>query len=584
MYYNMLRPWIQEAKGSFHSLALVVPGKKLVTLANNVEKAGLIEVSQYSSYKKTLARVIHIDKVANLALLSVEKPSFFKKLAPLPLGKDSAPGKTLSAARIDKLFHVYREKLHVKEINLSSNTGFTDLPFYSFHSQDHFPLGGLLLDRNKLCGLISYSDRGGEGQAILTSILQSFLQSYRKKGKGFPKRKREYYESSFISQGFRLKNLVDPVKQSYYKVPYKDQGALVSRVLPGTSAWPSARKILQNGDVLLSIDSIPVDNLGLYEDLRKGKRKGWGRQNAELLLTMKKGRVRKAREVAKLRILRKGKKMQLKMKLKSYQGRGERIPSQVYGLPNYFIENGIVFLEMSVPLLSSLYGKKWREKASQASYLFETQRYYKWPRGAKKKKEKRRIVMIGDILPDASTRGLRAFRGAIVEKIKDKELMDLKSLYTEILRLTRSARSANSEQKKVLKLLLYGGRPLYLDLEKGPEINRRILKRYSIPALSSWELRARAFKKSKTPSYRKSGPARPLICPQNEFLALGAQGRALEFFQFFHTKTKTKAPAVLKKSIRFKATVEIEMPPLLQSFFHSLSLTPGDEAQVRRGL
>ena len=472
VYHNMLRPWIQEAKNSFHALALVVPGKKLLALANDVEKAGLIEVSQHSSYEKTLAKVTHIDSAANLALLSVEEGAFFKKLSPLAFGKDAGPGKSLSAVRVDKLFHVSREDLHIKEIQLSSKAGFTDLPIYSFHSSDYFPLGGLLLDQNKLCGFISYSSNNGKGEAILPSILQAFLLRSRKKSTS-SKVDLSYYRSSFISQGFRLKSLVDPVKRSYYKLPYKKQGALVNRVLPGTSAW----KILQNGDILLSIDGTPIDNLGLYEDRRKGK--SWGRQNAQLLLTLKKGKMRKVGEFAKLKVLRKGKEIQLKMKLRNYIGKGERIPSEIYGIPNYFIENGIVFLEMSVPLLNVLYGKKWQGKASQASYLFQTQRYYTKDM-RKREKEKKSIVILGHIFPDPSTRGLNNFSGSIVEEIKGENILDLKSLYERILELARSG-------EPMVKLQLYGGRPLYIDLEKRTEINKRILEKYSIPALSSRE-------------------------------------------------------------------------------------------------
>ena len=59
VYHNMIRPWIQESKQSFHTIALVMPGKKLLALADEIEKAGLIEVSQHSSYEKALAKVSH---------------------------------------------------------------------------------------------------------------------------------------------------------------------------------------------------------------------------------------------------------------------------------------------------------------------------------------------------------------------------------------------------------------------------------------------------------------------------------------------------------------------------------------------
>ena len=421
VYHNIIRPWIQESKKSSHAIALVLPGKKLLALADDLENAALIEASQYSSYEKALASVIHVDRAANLALLSVNKANFFKKLKAVRLGKDAAPGQSLSGVRVDKLFHVYREKVKIQEINLISETGFTDLPLYSFHSQANFPLGGLFLDRKKICGFISYSDKKGAGEAILPSIIQAFLRNSKIHNSRIYNSKKEsksYFKSSFISPGFRLKSLVDPIKRSYYGVPYKNKGALVSRILPGTSAWG----ILQNKDILLSIDGIPVDNLGLYEDIH-GK---WGHQNAELLLTMKKQRVRKAGEIAKLTILRKGKKKKLKMKLRVYHGQGERIPSTLQGPPNYLVENGIIFLELSVPLLKTLYGDKWKQKTVHASYLFQTQRYYKSQKPAAKEGAER-ILLIGGIFPDPGTQGLSNFRGTILEKINGRKILNLKS-------------------------------------------------------------------------------------------------------------------------------------------------------------
>ena len=481
VYYNAIRPWIQESKQSFHRIALVLPGKKLLVLANDIEKAGLIEVSQHRSYEKALAQVRHVDFSAKLALLSVNKRGFFKNLRPLALGKDLAPGSYLSGVRVDKLFQVYHERLSIQEINLVSEAGFTDLPLYNFRSQNNFPMGGLLLDKNKLCGFISYSDKEGEGEAILTSIIRDFLRNSKKKSKSSKGSKEvpAYLRSNFISQGFRLKNLVDPVKRSYYGIRYENQGAFVSRVLPGTSAWG----VLRNGDILLSIDGILIDNLGLYEDIRRKRKgewaQGWRRQNAELLLTMKKGRVRKAGEIAKLTILRKGKKKMLKMKLRVYQSQGERIPSRVQGPPNYLIENGIIFLELSVPLLKTLYGENWQQKAAYASYLFQTQRYYK-KQNSISKKGKQRILIIGGVFPDSSTRGLESFRGFILEDINGKKILNLKSFRKDILELFASG-------QKTAKLSLHGNRPLYLDLEQRAEINARILKRYFIPAISSWD-------------------------------------------------------------------------------------------------
>ena len=93
IYPDAIRPWLQKTGTSFLSIGLVMPNKRILTLANEMRYASLIEISHYNSYTKTLAKIERIDFESNLALLSVAKDSFFRKLHPLRLVKrDASPG------------------------------------------------------------------------------------------------------------------------------------------------------------------------------------------------------------------------------------------------------------------------------------------------------------------------------------------------------------------------------------------------------------------------------------------------------------------------------------------------------------
>ena len=119
------------------------------------------------------------------------------------------------------------------------------------------------------------------------------------------------------------------------------------------------------------------------------------------------------------------------MKLRAYNGQGERIAHKLNHKPPYLVENGINFLELSLPLLKEVYGKKWRERTSLASHLYDTRRYYR------KATAKDRIICIADIFPDKATRGLEGFRGAIVTKLNGTALIDLVDFRRRIQQLGR---------------------------------------------------------------------------------------------------------------------------------------------------
>ncbi len=456
VYPNPIRPWMQKNEDSFHSIAIVLPNQKLLALADDVRDSGLIEVSRYNSHKKAIAKVQRIDYESNLAILSVSEKGFFRKLKALSLGSYLKIGQKVEGIRVNLLLHVYRETFPIQDIDLFSEIGYTELPQYRFHSSENFSIGGILIHKRRIYGFISYSSKKGKSQAIITPIIKAFLSSFSKS--------KNIYNSHVVSQGFRLSGMVDPVQREYYKIPKKYEGALVTRVLPGTSSWG----VLRKGDILISIDGLSVDTLGLC------KIPDWGRQVAQLIVvsSKKKKRIRKPGENIHLTILRKNKLLHLVMKLKAYYGIGSRIPDYIIGEPPYLVENGLVFLESSLPLLRSLYGNKWKQRSVLHSHLYQTRRFYE------NLKEKDRIILIGGVFPDLATRGLKGITGKVVEKLNGNKVKDVTDLRKHLRSLIQSG-------QKIAKLTLNGNRFVYLQLTDRNEINARISQKYEIPAKAS---------------------------------------------------------------------------------------------------
>ena len=445
--FHRARPWLKEPGESFTVAGLVLPGQRILVLGNDIRDARLLEATKFSSYRRSLAKVQRLDLEANLALLTVEDPNFFSDLKPLPVGQDPVPGSKVTAVKVDDIFRVYRENAHIMEVNPGADFGYSFLPVAVFRTGEPIQGGGLLLGPKGVAGFIGYADQDKKAEAIPPSTFDSF-QKRARDSKGY---------GGFVSQGFYLQNLVDPVRREFYSLPAGSGGAIVTRILPGTSAYG----VLQKEDILLSIDGVKLDARGFYEDPR------FGRQPAQMLLARKGDRARLPGETAAVTVLRKGKRMSVKMPLKAYAGSAERIPWLVDGPSEFFLENGVIFLELSVPFMREVFGNRWQTNASHLSYLFATRRFYAKP-------GEDRVVIMAGALPDDANRGYENLPMGRVETVNGKPVVNLRGLFRAIEMLAR-------EGAPVAELQISGGYRVFLDLKNRDAVNQRILKRYRLP-------------------------------------------------------------------------------------------------------
>ena len=449
VYYNYRKPWIKETGRSYTILGLVLPGKKILVLANDVRNSVLLVVRKYSSERRFTANIIAMDMEVNLALLEVKSTGFFDDLKPLETGGDPLVGERPTAVKVNDLFRVYRENVDITGINTAADFGFTLLPVAVFRSRESFRGGGIIQCGSKLCGFIGYTDRNRRANAILPSTFNVFLE-----------RASHAKYIGFIAQGFTLTGMADPVLREFYGLPENLSGALVVRIYPGTSSWG----VLKKEDVLISINGTSIDNRGYYTD------PVFGRQKAHILLVKDmKNRVRRPGESVILEVFRSGKKIRLEMKLRSYRKGAEMIPWLVNGRPNYIVESGIVFLELSVPYLKRRYGTGWKSNHSELAYLFNTKRYYEKPGNE-------RIVILAEVLPDPINRGYENLNDLPVKTLNGIPVRNLRRMY-EIIQ----AFSKKKNGRKILTIGLPGGQKIYIDLKNRTRVNARIMRRYRIP-------------------------------------------------------------------------------------------------------
>ncbi len=437
------RPWIRAPGRSYYVVGLVVP-KGIIVAGNDVKDAGLIEVLKFSSYQPVMARTIHIDMEANLALLTVDKPGFFLDLKPMPLGSDPNPGESVGGVKVDDSFNVYREDLTVTEITDTPDYGFTHLPSIFFRSQEPFSSGGILMGKGGVVGYIEYANKEKQGEATPSSIIGKFYKMAKKKD--YP---------GFACHGFILSELVDPVEREYYGLSSSEGGALVTRVLPGTSAWG----VLRENDILLSAGKTPVDQKGYYDSGKTGK------QRIAMAILNDGDRIRDPGEKVNMRVVRDGKKISVAMTLQSYKGFAERVPWLVEGMPSYLVESGFVFMELNVPYLREAFGKTWQMSSGEFAYLYKAERFYEIPGDD-------RIVILSSVLPDEANRGMEGSSSTRLISVNGTPVKNLHQLHRIV-----------SEQKGIAILEMSDKRKVYLDLDHRDRINARIRMRYGVPAL-----------------------------------------------------------------------------------------------------
>ncbi len=446
-HYDAVSPWNREAGQTFTVAGFVLSGGRILVLASDIRTAAILEVTKHTSYRRYAAKVKVIDLQANLAVVTVDDPGFFQDLTPLAAASDDpTAGTDLTAVKIDDVFRVYRETIRVTEVNPAAEYGITYTPVVVFRSTEPFRSGGLLLSGKFMSGFIGYTDSEKRGEATVPSVIE-----------GFQARAQNGY-SGFVSQGFSTEVLADPVLREHYGLTGEQRGPIVTRVLPGTSAFG----VLKREDILLSIAGLRLDEVG-YAAQADGTR-----IHALTIVAMDGKRVRMPGETVKVEVVRGGRRMELDMKLRSYDGTAERIVSVFHEPPLYLVESGFVFLELSLPYMNQAFGSNWRTSALEFAHVFDVARFYDTPGDD-------RIVILSRILPDEVTRGYEQSGVERIRAVDGEAVKNLRHLRLRLLELVRQGKTHAT-------LTLSGGKTIVLNLDDRAKTNARIRARYGIPA------------------------------------------------------------------------------------------------------
>jgi S1-C subfamily serine protease len=432
-------PWnpgrIQQTSGT----GFLISGNRILTNAHVSSNARFIVIEKEGDSRKYEAYVKFIAHDCDLAILKVVDESFLDGLTPLTFGGVPNLNSTVMVVG----YPIGGKRLSVTRGVVSR----IDYQVYSHSSADsHLAIqidaainpgnsGGPVLQKNAVVGVAFQAYRGnvaqGVGYMIPMPVVQRFLTDID-----------DAHYDNYVDLGVYLFPLVNRAYRRALGLGPGDYGVVVSHVL---SAGASAG-ILEAGDVLLSIENLPIYSNGHVEI--------GGRRvlMAEVVERKFKG------DTVRLKILRDKKEMEVAVILSTpwpYLTQAHRHDVQ----PRFVFFAGLVFQPLSFGFINASKVKDVRILYHYSRFL-DDEIYLKTPE----------VVVISRILPDPVNAYLGDAVNSIVQKINDKVITTLEDV---------SASFKDPDDYYVITLL-GKGRPIVIERQAAMEANSRILDRYDV--------------------------------------------------------------------------------------------------------
>jgi len=373
--YDPRQPWAKTNPRSRSAMAVVTEGCSLLTTAQMVADATLIQAEKFGSPPRTPVRVLQADPEVNLALLAPEDPTFCADLTPVRLD-DALPtaGPVNSVRWRSGRLEVSASRVARIEVRRSQTS---DLEHAFLRVKSDLGGGGWaepVFREDRLVGLTS-SQSEDLANVLPVEVVRDYLRANRAEG-AYP---------GFGNLGFSWRVLRNRALAAYLGEAGPPRGVLVLDVPWGSSGCGA----LRTGDVLLELDGQPIDAEGYYVHPRYGR----------LRFTHIAVEDHLAGDVLDARVFRDGGKATVRVPLRRYPSGSRLIPGRLPDSPPpYFVAGGLVFRELAADYLGA-WGEEWREVADTRLVA-----YWDLEREAQRP-NRRRVVILAYVLPDAFNLG-----------------------------------------------------------------------------------------------------------------------------------------------------------------------------------
>jgi S1-C subfamily serine protease len=392
---NHYQPWDLEYQRNSGGSGCILEGNRILTNAHVVSHQVYVQVLKMGDTRKYSATVEHVDHDSEMAILRVEHPSFFEDTIPVRFGE--------LPFRQDKVA-VYGFPIGGNELCITEGVvSRIEVLRYSHSQRDLLAIqtdaainpgnsGGPVFMGGHLIGIAfqAYDQKQIEktGYVVPMPVLRHFLKDIENGVcDGVP------------ALGAFWQKLEGESLRELLQVPDSHTGVLVTRVVYGSSAW----EILQERDVLVSVDGTPVESDGTIR-LREDDR-----VNFSYLISQ-----HQVGEHVELDVVRDGKMIHLSVPLTKPKFLVPR--PQPGRRPTYYIFGGIVFMPLTYDYLASW---DWKDVDPRFRH------YYTNELPSARKKE---IVIVNQVLAHDINVGYHQVRGTIVERINGVPITEMRDV------------------------------------------------------------------------------------------------------------------------------------------------------------
>jgi S1-C subfamily serine protease len=442
------QPWQRQGPtSSFGSGAIIATsaGPRILTNAHCVANHVFVQVRRYGNARKYTAEVEALGHVCDLALLRVEDEAFFEGTTPIPIGPLPGLSDRVSVCG----FPIGGERLSITEGIVSR----IELVHYAQSQRELLAVqidaainsgnsGGPVFRDGMLAGVAfqALDDAEQIGYMVAPPIVEHFLRDVES----------GHYDG-FPSLGAQTQPLESRAHRRAIGLPDDwEDGVLVRRVAHGGSACG----VLQEGDVLLEVDGVPVAADGTVP-LRDGELVHFEYVIASRFV----GETINATVWRAAKPLPAGERLSCMIPLRppSLLVAEDRYDTS----PSYYVIGGLVFAPLTRDYLKT-WGDSWQQTAkSELLALYE----HGLPT-----RERREPVVLQKVLADRANEGYHDLESLLIETVDDQRIRSLEHL-VDLCETTTAP---------YLRFGGHDGRVLVLDRALAAERHGAILKRFGI--------------------------------------------------------------------------------------------------------
>jgi S1-C subfamily serine protease len=360
-----------------------------------------IQVKRAGEAKKYNATVEIVAHECDLALLSVDDPSFFAGVKPLTLG--SLPRMRDKVAVYG--FPIGGDELSITEgvVSRVEHTRYSHSGSYLLSCQIDAAInpgnsGGPVIKDGRIVGIAfqGYMYAQNIGYMVPAPLIDHFLKD-----------STDGYYDGFPGIGIAWQPMENPGLRAHMQMNEAQTGVLLTYVAPDSAA----RDILQAGDVLLAIEGQPIANDGTVPFR--------GTERIQFADAVHK---KYMDESVCSTILRDGKEMEVTIPLCTSLGSGRLVPYIQYDTaPTYYIVGGLVLQ----PLTRNYLGT-WDSMDDVPSHLAD---YYYHGRQSDDRKQ---VIVLTKILGDELTVGYDDFRDHVIISVNGTAISTMEDVVKAI--------------------------------------------------------------------------------------------------------------------------------------------------------